>query len=441
MRQTIVPFRLQPHPFQGHCPTNSIYPPVFRSPESKAAQSSCVGWAVGYALKTYQEHSERGWDLREDDHVFSPSYIYNQINPSGNCDTGTYITDALELMVTNGAAPLSVFPYGRDCTRLPDQFVHQEASQYRSASWRRVNVQSISDVQSHLVAGFPVIIGLMLHSNFWSYTGGVYSSTSGPPTGGHAMVVVGYDNARSAFRVINSWGTEWGEQGYAWISYGIFRALVREGYAVQDIIVRPAPAPEVVVRPTPPPAPEPAPVVVNPSPPPEPDRDITWRGDVDLSAFGLPRLRFGMDWGTVSDALFQADVRDRYNGVGGPGTFSLPDGDVYGGWIQAFIEPKNLSYSRIYFIFNNDNNLYALYVDAYNSPMDVNNCEKWVSGNIYQWLQRNFGFSGEASRVKTAVDEGVYWYDYQKLGSLRVEFSSSFTKSEAWCQITATVVP
>ena len=37
--------------------------------------------------------------------------------------------------------------------------------------------------------------------------------------GGHAICLCGYDDSLGAFRFKNSWGTGWGDQGYAWISY------------------------------------------------------------------------------------------------------------------------------------------------------------------------------------------------------------------------------
>ena len=36
----------------------------------------------------------------------------------------------------------------------------------------------------------------------------------------HAVVIVGWDDARSARHVRNSWGPDWGEDGYIWMRYG-----------------------------------------------------------------------------------------------------------------------------------------------------------------------------------------------------------------------------
>ena len=46
----------------------------------QGAQGSCVSWAVGYYLKSYQEGKEHGWDLTVPDHQFSPAFLFNQLS-------------------------------------------------------------------------------------------------------------------------------------------------------------------------------------------------------------------------------------------------------------------------------------------------------------------------------------------------------------------------
>jgi hypothetical protein len=48
------------------------------------------------------------------------------------------------------------------------------------------------------------------------------------------MCVVGYDDARGAFEVQNSWGTNWGNAGFIWITYDVFAAFVREAYGISE---------------------------------------------------------------------------------------------------------------------------------------------------------------------------------------------------------------
>lgn len=61
--------------------------------------------------------------------------------------------------------------------------------------------------------------------------------------GGHAMCVVGYDDSREggAFEVQNSWGRNWGNEGYTWIRYKDFARFTRYAYEFIDL---PEPKPE-----------------------------------------------------------------------------------------------------------------------------------------------------------------------------------------------------
>jgi hypothetical protein len=79
---------------------------------------------------------------------------------------------------------------------------------------------------------------------------------------GHAMTVVGYDDQRQAFRIINSWGTLWGDKGFGWIDYDAFKATAEEAYII-EVEGKPPPVPDVPVVAPPKPIvkPKPAPPV------------------------------------------------------------------------------------------------------------------------------------------------------------------------------------
>lgn len=61
--------------------------------------------------------------------------------------------------------------------------------------------------------------------SFCDYTGGIYddethNTSYGPvPAVDHVMQIVGWDDSKGAWRVKNSWGPDWGENGFVWIAY------------------------------------------------------------------------------------------------------------------------------------------------------------------------------------------------------------------------------
>ena len=60
-------------------------------------------------------------------------------------------------------------------------------------------------------------------------------SNTGNGTSGHAMCVVGYDNYKygGSFRVVNSWGKDYGDNGFLWIRYNDFKKYAKEIYLFQ----------------------------------------------------------------------------------------------------------------------------------------------------------------------------------------------------------------
>jgi hypothetical protein len=255
-------------PLLGNIPDEVDLSSKFPRPGNQGRQSSCVGWAVSY-LKTYHEFVERGWSNTVQEHQFSPSFIYNQIKSSPNsCEGGSNFVDALNILRRDGIASLRDFPYDETaCSATPSASVKQRSREFSIADWRRVNVQDEVEIKTQLASGFPVLIGMMVDDLFSRLTGNqIYSRPGGVGRGGHAMVVVGYSESRSAFKVINSWGTDWGANGFGWVSFAAFRQTVREAFVAQDIVITtPLPGP---VRPNVPP-PVPAPDRPVPVPPPQ----------------------------------------------------------------------------------------------------------------------------------------------------------------------------
>ena len=214
-------------------PSEMDLSPFFPLPGSQGEQASCVGWATAYALKSYQERLEMGWEFTPN-HLFSPAFIYNQLN--GGQDRGARIDLALQLIVTQGAATLASMPYDVDDFRSqPSASARQEAAGFRAAASTRIN--SSRDVRAYLAARTPVVAHLEICENFDDLQGSnaVYNSFVGACEG-HAVTFTGYDDNLfgGAFRVLNSWGQDWGDEGYFWLPYDFFRDAVDHAFILTD---------------------------------------------------------------------------------------------------------------------------------------------------------------------------------------------------------------
>ncbi len=212
----------------------------FPVPGNQGRQGSCTAWATSYALKSYHERVEEGWAFSPGT-TFSPAWIYNQVKVPGPCnnqrdpyDCGSRISDALDLIISKGAATLSTMPYNEhDYRARPSRQAEQEAARFKALSKR--SVRSIQHMKGAIANRHPVVIGMPVYESFFSLSGSasVYNDLRGASAGGHAVTIVGYDDDRfgGAFKVINSWGTGWGDRGYFWLPYSIYSDSRFNAYA------------------------------------------------------------------------------------------------------------------------------------------------------------------------------------------------------------------
>lgn len=69
----------------------------------------------------------------------------------------------------------------------------------------------------------PIACAISVPSEFHNYTGGIFEDTTGNVDLTHEISVVGYgvEDGKKYWLVRNSWGTQWGEQGFAKVIRGI----------------------------------------------------------------------------------------------------------------------------------------------------------------------------------------------------------------------------
>ncbi|MER3480895.1 MAG: peptidase C1, partial [Meiothermus sp.] len=120
----------------------------------------------------------------------------------------------------------------------------QNTAQYRVGQVTYANgndLKSLDWFKTQLASGLEVAFGVRLDSDDPNPNNDVWEIADKPRAdpktwGGHAMLMVGYDDGKKAFRVKNSWGTGWGEGGYVWFSYDfVTKGKVREGAVVKSV--------------------------------------------------------------------------------------------------------------------------------------------------------------------------------------------------------------
>lgn len=74
----------------------------------------------------------------------------------------------------------------------------------------------------------PCIIGINWYDGMFYPDANGFIKPSGTVAGGHAIRLVQHSISRKAVRVVNSWGTGWGQGGRAWISEDDLKSLLAE---------------------------------------------------------------------------------------------------------------------------------------------------------------------------------------------------------------------
>ena len=223
-----------------------------------------TGMCVSFALSTihtiiYARNNNITDKETIDKYRSSPSFLYYLMKNSNDkdCKAGFYPTNTLLAMgfMTKYGIPYSsdvednqYHPFSNNmiCEKYPynnNDLINdiKKASNYRtipsvSCGERKTigrNEVTLVDhkaVKSELAAGNPCLLSAVFSRDFFSKEKeNCTSNPEGKSDGvGHAMVIVGYDDAKQSYKIMNSYGNDWGCDGYTWIKYSELTVL--DGY-------------------------------------------------------------------------------------------------------------------------------------------------------------------------------------------------------------------
>ena len=195
---------------------------------NQGSQASGTAWALGYFAATYVYKQNK---KEKKGYLCSPAFVYNSLNRG--VDKGIELVDGLELLKKHGCPNEKYMPYNAaDPAYKPSSRARRDAGNYRIHNFGRVDYTDLDQVRSYLLQNRPIIITLMISENFIKLEEAVWQQPEGQFRGIHSLALVGYDDEKRIFYLLNSVGSAWGKDGLSAIPYSWFIRLTKQAYTL-----------------------------------------------------------------------------------------------------------------------------------------------------------------------------------------------------------------
>lgn len=207
-------------------------PKVDNSPNLSAIRDqgqlgSCTAHAVSGAVEPFLAQGQTAASAPTQLSTLFQYYETRKLEGTIEEDSGASIRDAIKAAALAGCAPESMYPY------LPERFaqtppakVSQRAAKHRISSYHSIANGDLNTMKAALALHDTIVIvfGFTVYSGFMGQAVAKSGKLNMPAKGetvegGHAVDIVGYDDASKRVLVRNSWGDNWGMAGYFTMPY------------------------------------------------------------------------------------------------------------------------------------------------------------------------------------------------------------------------------
>jgi C1A family cysteine protease len=211
----------------------SVAPPVQGLPPLVDLRPGCpavydqgsLGSCTGNAIAADCEFDM----IKQGQKAFTPSrlgiyYLERRLEGTINQDAGAMIRDGIKVVAKYGVWSEKLQPYIiTNFKKAPTKVMLQEGIKHQALTYERLD-GSLNQIKTRLATGFPFAFGFTVYPEFESQEvakSGIVPLPVGSeaPLGGHAVLCVGYDDTKQCVIVRNSWGSNWGLNGYFYMPY------------------------------------------------------------------------------------------------------------------------------------------------------------------------------------------------------------------------------
>ena len=207
----------------------------FTEVKNQGQQGSCLSFTVTsvfeYMMKLNQSQE---CDLSEAFLYYNARNLDDAGDVSVHTDNGSRFKPAMDSLTRYGIALEKYCPYDEGVyDRRPSEDAYKDAETRKLI--KALNVErNVDHIKSALAEGYPVAASFTLCESFYPGSGGYISMPTAEEIEAtyalddeqkrmkhsrHAMAIVGYSDQLQMFLVRNSWGQDWGDNGYCYIPY------------------------------------------------------------------------------------------------------------------------------------------------------------------------------------------------------------------------------
>jgi len=181
------------------------------APRNQKKCGSCWAFSMTGGLEAYTllKNNTPGKDLDLSEQVML------SCSGAGSCNGGRL---SAGFLTKSGLPSESAYPYTATDGSCASAEAGWQGSAYKIGAWGSVS-KNLTAIKTALVKYGPLPIAFMVYEDFMHYKTGIYSYTTGKRLGGHAVLLVGYNDEEKYFSVKNSWDLGWGEEGFFRIAY------------------------------------------------------------------------------------------------------------------------------------------------------------------------------------------------------------------------------
>lgn len=236
LETSIRDYRLELAPGVGALPNQYSIRDKIGVIKNQNGSSSCCSQAISYYTEV-DNFIETGTKIQH-----SPHYLYSFVVQLGG---GSYVKDNLARLCNNGIALESDIPSYENGNPPSEKFmttkpvitpdIEDRAMTYVAKNYVTWDSGSLDLYKRAIVQGNGCLVVAQGNNILWRTQNIGLADNQSQMNWRHVIYLTGYDDSKKCFEFVNSWGIDWGDNGFGYLPYEyIIRGYVTNPYTIID---------------------------------------------------------------------------------------------------------------------------------------------------------------------------------------------------------------